>query len=115
MLHSAGIDEATAFDWLDKPEPAAVATAEELLRSLGALAKRLAKGNSGLTEVGQAMLRLPMHPRFARMMIEGGRRDCINEAALCAAFLSGRDILVRSAREDKNCLLYTSPSPRDRG
>ena len=109
MLHFAGIDEATAFDWLDKPEPAAVATAEELLRSLGALAKRLAKGNSGLTDVGQAMLRLPMHPRFARMMIEGGRRDCINEAALCAAFLSGRDILVRSAREDKKVQAAQEP------
>ena len=109
MLHSAGIQRAVDFDWLDKPEPAAVETAENLLRSLGALAKRLAIGGGGLTEIGQAMLRLPMHPRFARMMIEGGRRGCVNEAALCAAFLSGRDILVRSARDDKKVQAAQEP------
>ena len=38
MLHAAGIDEATQFDWLDKPDANAVAKAESLLRSLGALA-----------------------------------------------------------------------------
>ena len=109
MLHSAGIERAADFDWLDKPEPAPVETAENLLHSLGALAKRLANGGGGLTEVGQAMLRLPMHPRFARMMIEGGRRGCVNEAALCAAFLSGRDILVRSARDDKKVQAAQEP------
>ena len=103
MLHAAGIDEATRFDWLDKPDANAVAKAESLLRSLGALAKRLANGNpGGLTDVGRAMLRLPMHPRPARMIVEGSRRDCINEAALCAAFMGGRDILIRSARDDKS-------------
>ena len=69
----------------------------------------LANGSGGLTEIGQAMLRLPMHPRFARMMIEGGRRGCVNEAALCAAFLSGRDILVRSARDDKKVQAAQEP------
>ena len=104
MLHSSGIEQAVDFDWLNKPEQTAVETAENLLRSLGALAN-----GGGLTKVGQAMLRLPMHPRFARMMIEGGRRGCVNEAALCAAFLSGRDILVRSAREDKKVQAAQEP------
>ena len=103
MLHAAGIDEATQFDWLDKPDANAVAKAESLLRSLGALAKRSANGNAGgLTDVGRAMLRLPMHPRLARMIVEGSRRGCVNEAALCAAFMGARDILIRSARDEKN-------------
>ena len=99
MLHAAGIDKATQFDWLDKPNANAVAKAESLLHSLGALAKH---DGGGLTDVGRAMLRLPMHPRPARMIVEGSRRDCINEAALCAAFMGGRNILIRSARDDKN-------------
>jgi len=98
MLHAAGIGEATQFDWLDKPVANAVAKAESLLHSLGALAKR---NGGGLTDVGRAMLRLPMHPRPARMIVEGSRRDCLNEAALCAAFMGGRNILIRSARDDK--------------
>ena len=110
MLHAAGIDEAAKFDWLDKPDTHAVAKAESLLRSLGALAKRLANGNSGgLTDVGRAMLRLPMHPRLARMIVEASHRDCINEAALCAAFMGGRDILIRSARDDKTVQTAREP------
>ena len=110
MLHAAGIDEAAKFDWLDKPDANAVAKAESLLRSLGALAKRLANGNAGgLTDVGRAMLRRPMHPRLARMIVEGSRRGCVNEAALCAAFMSGRNILIRSARDDKTVQAAQEP------
>ncbi len=110
MLHAAGIDEATQFDWLDKPDANAVAKAESLLRSLGALAKCLANGSTGgLTDVGRAMLRLPMHPRLARMIVEGSRRGCVNEAALCAAFMSGRNILIRSARDDKTVQAAQEP------
>ncbi len=106
MLHAAGIDEAARFDWLDKPDTNAVAKAESLLRSLGALAKR---NGGGLTDVGRAMLRMPMHPRLARMIVEAGRRDCVHEAALCAAFKGGRDILIRSARDDKNVQAAQEP------
>ena len=108
MLHSAGINKASEFDWLEKPDATAVENAEELLSSLGAI--NITSNNSfGLTEIGKSMLNLPMHPRFARMMIEGGKRGCLNEAALCAAFLSGRNILIRSAREDKRIQAAQEP------
>ena len=109
MLHSAGINKASTFDWLEKPDTTAVETAEELLRSLGAITKNTSNNCFGLTEIGKSMLKLPMHPRFSRMMIEGGQRGCVNEAALCAAFLSGRNILIRSAREDKR--IQTAQEP----
>ena len=54
MLHAAGIDKATQFDWLDKPDPNAVAKAETLLRSLGALAN---DHGGGRTAGGRALLR----------------------------------------------------------
>src|SRR5207249_1859235 len=37
LLHSLGIKRAAEFDWLDKPDRAAVERAEDLLRTLGAL------------------------------------------------------------------------------
>src|SRR4029077_11677027 len=37
LLHSLGIKRAIEFDWLDKPDPAAVERAEKLLEILGAL------------------------------------------------------------------------------
>jgi ATP-dependent helicase HrpB len=94
MLHSLGIQEAATFDWLDKPDVQAVERAERLLTMLGALHQ------ADLTPIGRQMLRLPMHPRYSRMLIEASHRGCVPEAALCAALVSGRDLLARLDRDD---------------
>jgi ATP-dependent helicase HrpB len=98
LLHSLGVGDATQFDWLDKPELPAVARAERLLKTLGAIDP----ATNHLTSVGRKMLRLPMHPRFSRMLVEAQRFGCVEQAALCAALVSGRDLLVRVARDDKH-------------
>jgi ATP-dependent helicase HrpB len=89
LLHSLGIRKAVTFDWLDKPDTQAVERAERLLTMLGALV------DADLTDIGRQMLRLPMHPRYSRMLIEASRRNCVPDAALCAALVSGRDLLAR--------------------
>jgi ATP-dependent helicase HrpB len=55
-----------------------------------------------MTPIGWEMLRLPMHPRYSRMLVEAAKRNCAPAAALCAALVSGRDLLVRLARDDKH-------------
>ena len=105
LLHSFGIRRAASFDWLDRPDPQAVERAEQLLRTLGALAPEEgapAGRKTDLTDIGSQMLRLPMHPRYSRMMVEASRRGCLPAAALCAALVSGRDLLVRLGRDDKH-------------
>jgi ATP-dependent helicase HrpB len=94
LLHSLGIREAATFDWLDKPDPQAAVRAVRLLTMLGALL------DADLTPIGRQMLRLPMHPRYSRMLIEASQRGCVPDAALCAALVSGRDLLARLDRED---------------
>jgi HrpA-like RNA helicase len=47
-----------------------------------------------------AMLRLPMHPRFSRMLLEAREYQVVRPAALCAALVSGRDLLARLDRDD---------------
>ena len=101
LLHSLGVRRAAQFDWLDRPDPAAIDRAESLLKSLGAIENRPASATD-LTDVGRKMLRLPMHPRYSRMLVEAERYGCVREAALCAALVSGRDLLVRLAREDQH-------------
>ncbi|MDF1859507.1 MAG: ATP-dependent RNA helicase [Verrucomicrobiales bacterium] len=56
--------------------------------------------NAELTPIGRQMLRLPMHPRYSRMLIEASQRGCVPDIALCAALVSGRDLLTRLNRED---------------
>lgn len=108
LLHSLGIRHAVSFDWLDRPDPVAVERAERLLVTLGALripdesalAATPARHDSDLTPAGRRMLRLPMHPRYSRMLIEASLHGCVPEAALCAALTGGRDLLVRLGRDD---------------
>lgn len=122
LLHSLGIRRASEFDWLDRPDPQAVERAEQLLHTLGALrtergpsgqpvdrprrgplaSRPPAQGDSDLTPVGRQMLRLPMHPRYSRMLLEAAKFDCVPAAALCAALVSGRDLLMRLSRDDKH-------------
>lgn len=98
LLHSLGIRRAAEFDWLDKPDALAVERAEKLLHTLGALQSTPV----GLTDIGRQMLRLPMHPRYSRMLIEAAKYHCVPAAALCAALVSGRDLLMRLGHGDKH-------------
>jgi len=98
LLHSLGVPDAAKFDWLDKPDAQGVARAEQLLRVLGAIDS----ATGGLTETGRQMLRLPMHPRFSRMLLEARKHNCVKTAALCAALVSGRDLLFRLSRDEKH-------------
>lgn len=98
LLHSLHIRKAAVFDWLDKPDPQAVERAENLLHLLGAIDPQ----TEGLTDIGRQMMRLPMHPRYSRMLVEAAKYNCVPAAALCAALVSGRDLLVRLGRDDKH-------------
>ena len=119
LLHSLGIKKAAEFDWLDKPDKHAVERAELLLKLLGALSDSPlapeggSKGSAGstnaegvpeadLTPIGRQMLKLPMHPRYSRMLVEARKNACVPGAALCAALVSGRDLLMRLNRDDKH-------------
>lgn len=94
LLHSLGIRKATEFDWLDRPDTLSVERAEWLLEILGALDRRSGR----LTTVGEEMLRLPMHPRLSRMLVEARTRGCLPAATLCASLVSGRDLLLAEGR-----------------
>jgi ATP-dependent helicase HrpB len=86
LLVLSGID-GTAPAFLTAPPPANLAAANDLLRLLGALDR-----DGGLTPIGRRMLALPLHPRLARVVVEGERRGVAEEAALVSSLLGERDI-----------------------
>jgi len=92
QLLAWGEGDLAAFDWFEAPEPAALTAATDLLRRLGAT------GPHGLTPTGAAMARLPVHPRLARLLLEGHRLGHPREAALLAALLAERDPFPRTPR-----------------
>ncbi|MCE9591087.1 MAG: ATP-dependent helicase HrpB [Planctomycetes bacterium] len=90
QLKSFGVVDPANFAWLEKPEPAALQQALGVLAMIGAVTP-----GGALTDMGRIMARLPMHPRLSRMLIEARRRGCLRRAALWAALISERGILVR--------------------
>ncbi len=79
-----GETDLAAFSWFDRPPDEVLSAARALLGRLGALDEH------GLTSLGRAMARLPVHPRLARLLIAGHRRGRTGSAALAAAMLSER-------------------------
>ncbi len=73
------------FEWFDAPPAARVAGALRLLKRLGAI-----DGDHRITSLGRQMLRLPMHPRLARILIDGGGAPEV--VAVCAQL--SRDIAM---------------------
>jgi ATP-dependent helicase HrpB len=89
QLLAAGERDVLRFPWLEPPREATVAQALVLLRRLGAI------DDGGVTALGGAMARLPVHPRLGRLLIEGERHGQAGRAALAAALLSERDPFFR--------------------
>ncbi|HTB58543.1 MAG TPA: ATP-dependent helicase HrpB [Polyangia bacterium] len=86
-LAALGVGDAGALDWLEPPPAASWGAARELLGRLGALTPA-----GDLTDVGRRMLRFPIHPRLARLVVEGEARGAGGAAALAAALIGERDV-----------------------
>lgn len=84
QLHAWGEDDVARFPWFEPPRELSLELAETLLTRLGALAE------SKITALGRLMVQLPVHPRVARLLIEGKRLGIPRQAALAAALLSER-------------------------
>src|SRR5260370_37220045 len=55
-----------------------------------------------LPPTGRGLLRLPMRPRYSSRWVKVSQRGCVPAASLCAALVSGRDLLMRLGRDDKH-------------
>jgi ATP-dependent helicase HrpB len=100
FLKTSGVADVAAFPWFEAPEEKALARALELLADLGAI------DHAGrVTATGRRMAAFPLHPRFARMMLEGARLGCLGEAALVAALSQDRSIVMplenRAAKDER--------------
>ena len=84
-----GEDDPSRLAWLDPPPRAHWQQALDLLASMGAVESR--SGAHVLSAHGQAMARLPAHPRLAHLLLRGADAGFSSEACRLAALLSERD------------------------
>jgi len=86
-LKRLGIVDPKGFPWFEKPAPAALEAARDLLYLLGAI------GDTGsLTAIGETLSRIPAHPRLGRLLIEAEKRGVLDSAATLAALISEGDL-----------------------
>ncbi len=84
------------LEWLEPPPSPAWEAAQALLRRLGATGEQ---GN--LTPLGGRLLRLPLHPRLARLVVAAEDAGAGEEGALLAALAGERDLRERWDRSDE--------------
>jgi ATP-dependent helicase HrpB len=85
QLLAWGEADVRAFPWYEPPPAAAVEQALALLNAIDATS------DGRVTELGQAIAKLPLQPRLARLLLEGSRLGAGDRAALAAAMLAERD------------------------
>ncbi len=86
-LHAFGVRDPAEFPWFEAPPSAALAAAGHVLQRLGAVDRA-----GGLTAVGEAMRRYPVHPRLARMLVAAEASGVFDWACGAAALLSERPV-----------------------
>lgn len=79
------------FDFIDKPPNGAIHSAFDLLHVLGAVEHVEA---TNLTPVGRKMIKFPLDPRFAKILLTAPQFGCLEEALTVVSLLSSESILL---------------------
>ncbi|MBM3965542.1 MAG: DEAD/DEAH box helicase [Planctomycetes bacterium] len=85
QLIAWGEGDSDDFPWLEPPRPEAIESGKRLLGLLGAI------DHGRITSMGQAMSKLPLHPRLSRICLAAMAVGCLDDASIAVALLSERD------------------------
>jgi ATP-dependent helicase HrpA len=95
QMTALGLGQVEDFPFVDPPDRRAVRDGVALLHELGAL--EATSGAPRLTPLGRRLSRLPLDPRFGRMVLEADRAGCLREVLVVAAALTVQDPRERPA------------------
>ncbi|GAA2902981.1 ATP-dependent RNA helicase HrpA [Microbacterium esteraromaticum] len=106
QMLSLGFGDITAFPFLTPPDSRGVKAALDLLTEIGAVDLTRSSSGSGtgqprLTRIGRDIARMPMDPRFARMLIEATRSggQVLADVMAIVAGLSIQDVRERPSAD----------------
>ena len=85
-----GLGELGKFPFLQMPDNKGIKDGNNLLLELGALAQG-SEGQLELTALGKQLARLPIEPRFARMLLESKKHNATREVMVIVAGLTIQD------------------------
>lgn len=97
QMMALGLGKIDEFPFVEAPESRNINDGFRLLEELGAVAAN--ESRLQLTVIGKQLARLPVDPRYARMVVEAARLNCVSEVLIIAAGLSIQD--PRERPQDK--------------
>ena len=89
QMMALGLGKIDDFPFVEAPESRNINDGFRLLEELGAVAAN--EQRLQLTPMGIQLARLPVDPRYARMVVEAARLNCVAEVLIIAAGLSIQD------------------------
>ncbi|MBT2486863.1 MULTISPECIES: ATP-dependent RNA helicase HrpA [unclassified Microbacterium] len=95
QMLSLGFGDITAFPFLTPPDSRGVKAAFDLLTELGAVEPSRRDDSPHLTRVGREISRMPIDPRFARMLIEAGRHGVTHDVLPIVSGMTIQDVRER--------------------
>ncbi|HET8617380.1 MAG TPA: ATP-dependent RNA helicase HrpA, partial [Acidimicrobiales bacterium] len=95
QMAALGLGDVESFPFVDPPDAHAVRDAVALLVELGAM-----RDGRELTPLGRRLARLPVDPRFGRMILEAEANGCAREVLVVAAALSIQDVRERPGGQE---------------
>ncbi len=109
VLKAGGIDDVRGFEWFEAPNPQSLNNAFSWLTTLGALDR----DDESLTQMGMAMSKVPLTPRFARVLLAAAEAGCLEYFAIIAAATQGRPIFPKQKRRGSDLTLDDFREPGD--
>ncbi|WP_353829333.1 ATP-dependent RNA helicase HrpA [Agromyces sp. SYSU T0242] len=91
QMASLGLGAVEDFPFLTPPDARGIRDGVDLLRELGAIDEADAAAGPQLTRIGRQLARLPIEPRFARMVLESKAQGTSREVLAIVAGLTIQD------------------------
>ncbi len=99
QMLSLGLGDIAAFPFLTPPDSRGVKAGLDLLHELGAVQEARSGEQPALTRTGRDLARLPVDPRFGRMLLESKRHDTTAQVIAVVAGLTVQDPRERPAEK----------------
>ena len=108
QMASLGLGDMERFPFVEPPELRNIRDGVALLEELDAVDPQRQGSKKWLTPIGRELARLPIDPRFGRMVIEGAETGCLQEVMIITAGLSVQDPRERPSEKREEAAQHHS-------
>ncbi|MCP5555540.1 MAG: ATP-dependent RNA helicase [Akkermansiaceae bacterium] len=108
-LKAGGIHDVRRFRWFEPPQSQSLELGMKTLVEIGAIEG----GSENITQLGKELSRLPVSPRYGRMLVDAARAGCLEFFAVAAAATQTRGLFPNQKKRASDLTLADFMEPGD--